>query len=783
MADKPRIGVYVCHCGLNIAGVVNVKEVVRDASSLEDVAVARDYIFMCSDPGQEMIKKDIAEKGVNRVVVAACSPSMHETTFRGVLREAGLNPYLLEIANIRECCSWVHDDKHAATEKAKELVRMSVAKARLLEPLEDIVVDVKPSVLVLGGGVSGLTAALNTANRGFNVYLVEKSPTLGGNAARVGYLVGSERRGVEAVKKLVEAVRLNPRIHVFTNSELESLDGAVGNFTALIRVDPRYVTGDCTLCGKCADVCPVQVENEYEYGLNKRKAIYLPFKGAYPEAYVIDGEACTRCGKCVEVCDAKAIDLDQEGSRVEVEVGAVIIATGYSPYEPVPGEYGYGESSKIITLFQLERILDTDGPTGGELKIGGETPGKIAFIMCVGSMGTTENASDYCSRMCCSSALRNILRIKEKYPNTDIYVFFWNMVTYERGGEDLYLKASEHGVKFVRVEDPPKVSIGGGVSVEAYDVTVQEEIRVPVDLLVLVNGMTPPRDLKRVCTVTKASLGPDGFLREAHLKLRPVESPTDGIFLAGAVTGPKNIVESMTAGGAAASKAASLLATGKVTVEPTIAVVSEDVCSGCGTCVQVCSFNAVELVVKDGRRVSHVESLMCKGCGACVAACPSGAMQQQKYTDEQVLAEVDVLEEDGFKPLILSFLCRWCASAAADLAGTMRIKYPPSILPLRVNCSGRVDPSYIVRALLDGVDGVLVGACHPGDCHYIEGNLKARRRMAVVKNTLKTLGLEPERVRFEYISASEGLKFAKVAKDFTEQIRKLGPNPLRGGGG
>ncbi len=781
MSEKPRIGVYVCHCGLNIAGIVDVKEVVKDALSLEDVVVARDYIFMCSDPGQEMIKRDISEKGLNRIVVAACSPSMHETTFRRVLREAGLNPYLLEIANIRECCSWVHDDKHAATEKAKDLVRMSVAKARLLEPLEDIVMDVKPSVLVLGGGVSGITAALNTANRGFDVYLVEKSPTLGGNAARVGYLVGKESRGIDVVRKLVEVVKSNPRIHVFTNSKLESLDGAVGNFTALIKVSPRYVTGDCTLCGKCAEVCPVEVENEYEYGLNMRKAIYLPFKGAYPEAYVIDGDACTMCGKCVEVCQAKAIDLKQEASEIKVEVGAVILATGYSPYEPALAEYGYKKDSRVVTLFQLERMLDEEGPTGGELKIGGEVPRRIAFIMCVGSMGTTEKAADYCSRMCCGSAIRNIVRIKEKYPKSDIYVFFWNIVTYEKGGEDLYIKASEQGVKFVRVEDPPKVSMEGGLTVEAYDVTIQENLKVPIDLLVLVNGMTPPRDLKEVCTVTKASIGPDGFLREAHLKLRPVESPTDGVFLAGAATGPKNIIESMTAGGAAASKAASLLATGKVTVEPTIATVSEEVCSGCGTCVNVCSFNAVELVVKNGRRISHVESLMCKGCGACVAACPSGAMQQQKYTDPQLLAEVDVLEEPTYKPLILSFLCRWCASAAADLAGTLRIKYPPSIRPVRVNCSSRVDPAYIVRALLDGVDGVLVGACHPGDCHYLEGNLKARRRMAVIKNTLKTLGLEPERVRFEYISASEGSKFAKVVEEFTEQIRKLGPNPIGGG--
>ena len=643
MSEEIRVGVYICHCGTNIAGVVNVKEVVEYAKKLPHVVVAKDYVFMCSAPGQEMIKEDIKKYKLNRVVVASCSPSMHEPTFRAVVEEAGLNPYLFEMANIREHCSWVHsDDPKAATEKAKDIVRRAVAKVIHLEPLEKIQGKVVKNVLVLGGGVAGMRAAIDLAERGFKVYLIEKSPTLGGYASRIGYLNGGVR-GSELVNYLISKIEELRNIEVYTNSELIKLEGSIGNFKATILQKPRYVSDNCNLCGKCIDVCPIEVYNEYEFNLTTRKAIYLPFKNAYPRKYVIDSEACTKCGKCIEACPTKAINLNDTEREIGIEVGAIVLATGYSHYEPQRGEYGYKLTRKVITLFQLQRLLSEDGPTKGELIVNGSKPKSIVFISCVGSLGTTPNAAKYCSRMCCSTALKEILKIRSKYPDVDIYYLYKDLRTYGED-EELYWKALEERVKFLRYNDPPEVKIvGDDVKVRVFEVTIQENLLLTPDLLVLVNGMKPLKDIDNIRNVLKLGVGPDGFIKEAHLKLRPVEALTDGIYLAGAITGPKGIIESVISGSAAAAKAAALLSKDVIEVEPIISKVNEDICSGCGMCVSVCPYDAISIVTKDNRRVAKVDELLCKGCGACAATCPSGAMQQRHFTDKQLRAEITAL--------------------------------------------------------------------------------------------------------------------------------------------
>ncbi len=650
MKDEPRIGVYICHCGLNIAGTIDVGEVAKYAKTLPNVVLSKDYVFMCSAPGQETIKDDIEKSRLNRVVVAACSPTMHEATFRGVLKDANLNPYLLEQANIREHCSWVHpDDKRAATEKATDQIRMSVARARLLEPLEDIVVKVQPKVLVVGGGVAGLAAAIDLANRGLGVDLVEKAPTLGGRAARTGWLAHTEQRGIDMVRHMMSSVESDPLISVFTDSELVKLDGSVGDFTATIRVGPRRVNEKCILCDECAAVCPVQVPNEFEYGLTSRKAIYLPFAEACPSTYAIDSLACTMCGKCVDACRYGAIDLKEEPAVLEAKVGAVILAAGYDPYLPPVGEYGYGKSRNILTLFSLERMLDDSGPTRGSLLIDGKVPRSVAFILCVGSLGTTKNAKEYCSRMCCTTSLRNVLKIKEKHPETDVYVLYKNITTYGRGDEKLYEAAGEKFVKFVQFEDPPEVLEGKeGLAIRVFATSIQEDILIPVDSVVLSVGMVPRSDMAALRSVTKVGCGTDEFLREAHLKLRPVEAPTDGIYLAGAVTGPKSIIESVMSGSACAAKASALLVKGHVDVEPIIASVNEDLCSGCAICGGMCPFGAISMRKREGKgRVAHVESALCKGCGVCVAACPSGALEEPSYNDAQMKAQVVACLTEG----------------------------------------------------------------------------------------------------------------------------------------
>ncbi|MCL7390854.1 MAG: CoB--CoM heterodisulfide reductase iron-sulfur subunit A family protein [Thaumarchaeota archaeon] len=643
MNEEPRIGVYICHCGVNIAGSVNIKEVVEYAKNLPNVIEARDYIFMCSAPGQEIIKEGVKKCNLNRVVVAACSPTMHEHTFRNVLAEAGINPYLLEMVNIREQCSWVHsDNKEAATTKAKILIKMAVAKASLLEPLKEITFKVNKNVLVIGGGVAGLSAARDLAAKGFKVYLIERKPVIGGNTARLGRLAHAEIKGIDLVGELSRQVLSSPNIHVYVDTELANVDGSVGDFKIKLVKNPRYVNEKCNLCGECVKVCPVDVPNEYEFGVSSRKAIYLPFREAYPPIYVVDSENCTRCFECVKVCPMNAINLAEKTEEIELTVGAIIIAAGHEPYEPPIGEFGYGVSSRVITLFQLERMLDEAGPTKGELKLDGREPKNIVFITCVGSLNTTPNAYPYCSRMCCSSTIKNALMIREKHPEANIYILHRDIRTYSRGDEQLYLKAGESLIRFARYREAPNVIVNpdGSINVRFFEETIQEEVFLPADLVVLSVGMKPPKDIDKVRTIVKVGCGPEGFLREAHLKLRPVEAATDGVYLAGTVTGPKNVIESIESGSAAASKASTLLTKEEVRVEPLIAVVDEERCSGCSICIGVCPYGAIRLKTQEKARVAEVDPALCKGCGACAASCPTGAMQQFSFKDAQLRSQV-----------------------------------------------------------------------------------------------------------------------------------------------
>jgi heterodisulfide reductase subunit A len=632
---------------MNIAGAINVKEVVEYCKSLPHVVDANEYVFMCSAPGQDLIKDSVKRCNLNRVVVAACSPTMHEPTFRAVIHEAGLNPYLFEMVNIREHSAWVHShEKQKATEKTKDLLRMAVAKAVLLEPLEDLRVGIQPEALVLGAGASGLRASLDLSERGYKVHVIEKLPTIGGRAARLGRLAHGDKSGIALLKPLMEEAATDQNILLHVNSELVGLDGSVGYFKARIRRDPRFVNEKCTLCDKCVEVCPVDVPNEYEYGLSKRKAIYFPFRGACPHLMAIDPAACTKCGECVKVCEPKAIELDEKGDETEVVAGAVVLATGFEPYEPPPGEFGYKRSDEVLTLFQLERLLDPEGPTKGELKLNGSIPRSIAFVMCVGSLGITENAHQYCSRMCCASTLKTIIRIKELYPKTEIFVMYKHIRTYGRHDEKLYEQATADLVKFIVFENAPKVTVTlDGLLVDVHDATLQEDLTVPVDAVVLSVGMSPTKDLDRMRALVKVGCSLEGFLREAHPKLRPVEAPADGILLAGSVTSPKSMLESMMAGSASAAKVSALFAKGEVHVEPIIAQVTEEFCSGCAICIAMCPYGAISRKKVGEKRVAEVDKALCKACGACVAACPSGAMQQLGFKDVQLMAQIAAISE------------------------------------------------------------------------------------------------------------------------------------------
>jgi heterodisulfide reductase subunit A len=657
--EEPKIGVYICHCGVNIAGVVDIEDVTEYVVGLQNVALAKHYVYMCSQPGQTMIKEDIKEHGLNRVVVASCSPRMHELTFRRVIEEGGLNPYLFEMANIREHCSWVHpDEPEKATKKAKDLIRMSVAKARLLEPLERREVEVTKRVLVIGAGVAGMRAALDLADRGFDIHLIEKAPSIGGRTAQLGKLYPTEEPAPDILKPLMKAVFFHPKIKLLTNSKVSSVDCFIGNFKAKITIKPRYVTEKCDACGKCEVKCPIEVPDEFNFGLGKRKAIFLPFQAAAPRRYVVDDENCNRCGECVKACRKEAINLKEQQEEFEVNVGAIITATGHDLYDPPEGEYGYKVYKNVITMPQLERLMSKNGPTEGQLSFNGSTPKNVVFISCVGSrqepgvykpIKEKQALNRYCSRVCCTAALKNAITIREIYPTTRVYYLERDIRTFGRGHEDYYRKAGMARILFIkyRPEAPPTVSGNpNGLTVTVQDIlTNNETLVIPADLVVLNVGMIPRTDASDLQSKLKIARGVDGFFQEAHAKLRPLDTDIDGIYLAGTAQGPKDVTDSVAMGSAAAAKAAIPLAKGKVELEPTVAYVDLPKCGGCAMCIGVCDFKALRIEEHEEEETIKkrpiVNEALCKGCGVCAATCPARAIYMKHFTSDQISAMID----------------------------------------------------------------------------------------------------------------------------------------------
>ncbi len=645
-----RIGVYVCHCGLNIAAVVDVKKVVEYASSLPDVVIAKDHRYACSDPGQDMIEKDIKEHKLDRVVVAACSPTMHEPTFRKALEKSGLNPYLFEMANIREQCSWVHrDDPEKATKKAMALVSMAVSRARLLIPLEIKEVKAVKSVLVVGGGISGINAALDLAEMGFKVYLVEKNESIGGHMSQLDKTFPTLDCSTCVLgPKMVECGR-HPNIEIMSYAEVVGVDGYVGNFKVKVRKKPRYVIAEnCTGCGDCSDVCPIEIPNEWNMNMGVRKVISVPFDYAVPLTYTINMDHCIECYKCVDACGPlQAIDFGQEEEEIELEVGAIIIAIGFKPYDPTQDEeYGYGVYPNVITGLEMERLLSAAGPTMGVVTRPSdlEEPKRVAFVQCVGSRSLRRNP--YCSRVCCMYSIKHARQLKEKHPEMDIYIFYMDVRAFGKGFEEFYEKtAREYEIQFVRgrVSEIVEDSVTQNLIVMAEDTMLGRPVELEFDMVVLATGLEPHETTEKIKEILRISTSPDNFLKEAHPKLRPVDTLSAGVFIAGACQGPKDIPDSVAQAKAAASGAAALLSKGKIRIEPIIASVNPNRCTACELCIQVCAYNAIDIEETKMGRLAKVNSALCKGCGACAATCRCSAVDIKGFTDWQIISAIKAL--------------------------------------------------------------------------------------------------------------------------------------------
>ncbi len=779
---KVRIGVYVCHCGLNIAGSVDCEEVAKFAATLPNVVLAKDNRYTCSDQGQEQIKNDIREHKINRVVVASCSPRLHEPTFRKTCEEAGLNKYLFEMANIREQCSWVHlHDRKAATEKAKDLVKMAVAKAALLQPAEEIEVPIIRKALVIGGGVAGIQASLDLADTGYQVYLVEKEPSIGGMMARIDKTFPTMDCSICILAPKMSDVGHHPNIELLTNSEVTEVKGYIGNFRVKVLKKPRYVTKDCSACGECAKVCPIVAPNEFDVGLAIRHAIYTPFAQAVPSIYVIDMNLCLNkdgvivCDKCMKACERQAIKFEMKPETVELEVGTIIVATGADVFDPstLP-HYGYGRYPNVITSLEFERLINAGGPSHGHLirPSDMQIPKRVAFIQCVGSR-SDRNGRLYCSNVCCMNTIKDSLLIKEHWPETEIYVFYVDIRAYGKGFEDLYKRARREDVKFIRglpseiIEDKRTRNLW-----LVGENTLQKELyKMNFDMVILSIGLEPRKDSEMIQRLLTLSRTQDGFFMEAHPKLRPVDAATGGIFFAGCAEAPKDIKDSVTQASAAAARAGILMAKGKVTVEAITPFSYAEKCKACGLCTKVCPYNAITLD-KELKRVSIIEAA-CGGCGTCAAECPFGALTQNHFTDEQLLAQVDAVTEQDAEKKIVAFCCNWCAYAGADFAGVSRMQYPPNVRIIRTMCSGRVSPKFVERAFARGAAAVLVAGCHPGDCHYINANYHTQKRVEKLSKKMEQNGLNKERLQLLWASAAEGERFASKIREMQSTVEKV----------
>ncbi|MBI3167415.1 MAG: CoB--CoM heterodisulfide reductase iron-sulfur subunit A family protein [Chloroflexi bacterium] len=652
-----RVGVYVCHCGSNIAGVVDVVDVANWAAEKlgrRGVIIARDYKFMCSSLGQELIEKDIKELGLTRIVVAACSPHLHEKTFRIAAKNAGLNPYLVELASIREQVSWVHTDKAVATAKAKAVVSGAVSRVIENQALEEIKVPINPNTLIVGGGIAGIQAALEIANAGFHVYLVEREPSIGGHMSQFDKTFPTlDCSACILTPRMVEA-GTHPNITLLTWSEVTKVTGYVGNFNVTIKKKARFVNEElCTGCGICQEKCPKKVIDEvYEAGLGYRKAVYTPFAQAVPNFPVMDKENCTyfikgTCKACEKFCPTGAIDFKQEDQLINLDVGNVILATGYDLFDArrVRND-GYGRLPNVFTSLEFERLSNAAGPTNGNivLRDGKSTPKSVGIIHCVGSRD--RNFNNYCSVICCMQGLKFAHLVHERTGAT-VYNFYIDMRTAYKAYDEFYQRVLEEGTLFVRgkvaeVTDAARNEREKGkLIIQVEDTLASKQRRIPVDMVILSSGLQPRRDSKDVGKLFGISCSTDGWFTEKHPKLDPVATMTEGIFIAGCAQGPKDIPSSVAQGAAASARVLDKILQKEVALEPVRASVDKATCSGCRICNGLCPFNAISFIEDD--QVTEINPALCQGCGTCVAACPAGAISGTGFSNEQIIAQIDGL--------------------------------------------------------------------------------------------------------------------------------------------
>jgi len=768
----PRIGIFVCECGGNIGDVVDVKAVVDAVKNWEGVATAKYHKYLCSKPAQEMILEAIKKSNLDRVVVASCTPRMHLATFQSVLERAGMNPYMLEFVNIREQSSWVHGP-HAsaeATRKAISLIKGGYERSRELEPLETISEKGSREILIIGGGIAGITAALELGYLGFKVHLVERKPSIGGNMAKLTKVFPTLDCAQCILTPRMAEVGRNPNVNLLTYAEVQEVSGRPGNYAIKVFMKPRGVDVEkCRSCGVCAKVCPVTVPDEFNEGLSQRKVAYIEFPQAVPSAYTIDFDACTKCRKCEQLCPAKAITIDDSGKTVDLHVGAIILATGYKLYDAKNLEiYGYGNYKDVITMMDLERFVSATGPTGGYVKrADGSDVKKMAIVLCAGSRD--KNYIPYCSRICCMYSLKQAFVLK-KMLGIDVTIYYIDIRATGKGYEDLYWRDEEAGVLFVKgkVAEVYRNNSSGKLVVLAEDTLTGETREDEYDMVALATPMVAPSGLKELADKMKVSIGEDGFITEKHPKLDPVDTLVTGVFVGGCAISPKDVRDTVSDGLGAAAKASLFLKSDYVTTSPEKAYVIADLCNGCGECVKICPVNAIRM--EEGK--AKIDPFQCVGCGACVPVCPLGAIDFKNATAKQIVASLRgvLADKQSGEVRVVAFVDKNVGYTGMDFLGLDRTNYPENIRIVPVPSTAILGVKHLLSAFAFGADGVLV----------IEGSQEidekfTKKRMIEFGKELSQFGVENMRVRYSYVPLPVYKKAAELFSMFTDRIKKFGP--------
>ncbi len=769
----PRIGIFVCECGGNIGDVIDVNLVIDAVKSWKGVVVAKYHNYLCSKPAQELILEAIKKDGLDRVVVASCTPRMHLMTFQSLLERAGLNPYMLEFVNIREQTSWVHGPHKSAeaTRKALSLIRGGYERSLELEPLETISERGSREILIVGGGIAGITAALELGYLGFKVYLVERRPSIGGSMAKLTKVFPTLDCAQCILTPRMAEVGRNANVNLLTYAEVQDFGGRPGNYDVEIFFKPRGVIVEkCRSCGVCEKVCPVTVPDEFNQGLSQRKAAYIEFPQAVPSAYTIDFDACTKCGKCEKLCPAKAITLEDKGSIVNLNVGSIILATGFKLYDARNLEiYGYGNYEDVITMMDLERLTSATGPTGGYIKrADGSDVRRMAIVLCAGSRD--KNNIPYCSRICCMYSLKQALILK-KILDIEVTIYYIDIRAAGKGYEDLYWRNEEAGVQFVKGKVAEVYRNNTGKLVVLTEDTLSGEIREDeYDMVALATPMIPPTGLKELADKMKVPIGEHGFVTEKHPKLDPVDSLVTGIFVSGCALSPKDVRDTVSDSLGAAARASLFLKSDYVTTSPEKAFVITDLCNGCGNCVLVCPVNAITLQEEKAK----IDPFQCIGCGACIPICPKEAIDFRNSMAKQIIATLRgvLAEKDAEEVIVVAFVDKNVGYTGIDFLGLDRVNYPENIRIVSVPSTAILGLKHLLYAFAFGADGVLV----------IEGSQEidekfTKKRIIEMRQKLAKFGIESMRVRYSYVPLPVYKKAAELFTLFTDRIKKFGPLP------